>query len=255
MRERGDDFPLSCVADRLRGYDLVVGNLEGPITPFPSVAEGSEVGSPENYMFTFPTSTAAALARANIRLVNLGNNHIGNFDREGIEMTRNYLAEAGVRYFGGRAEDVSIYRYSSDGLDVSFVSYNEFGGASLASTSEAVRQEASAGLIVFVYAHWGEEYAPPSLRVKDTAHAFIDAGAAAVFGSHPHVVLEKEEYRGKPVYYSLGNFLFDQYWSEEVSRGLAVEARIREGGALAFRDLRADMKRSGAVCFADSDTP
>lgn len=251
MQEHGDDYPLSCVADRLAGYDLVVGNLEGPITPFASVSEGSEVGSLENYTFTFPTGTAEALARANIRLVNIGNNHIGNFGKEGVAMTIRYLDEAGVYYFGSMGEISTIYRTHFGSHAFSFIGHNEFGGLSLASTTELVREEADAGRIVFVYAHWGEEYVPPPPRVRVAAHAFIDAGAAAVFGSHPHVVLEREIYRGRPIYYSLGDFLFDQYWSDEVSRGLAVEARIREGGALALRNLRAYMKRSGAVCFGD----
>jgi poly-gamma-glutamate synthesis protein (capsule biosynthesis protein) len=252
MRERGDDFPLSCVAERLHEYDLVVGNLEGPITAFSSVAEGSAVGSPENFQFTFPTSTAAALQRANIQLVNLGNNHIGNFGREGMEMTKRHLNAASVRYFGGQAMDIPIYRYISDDRELSFVSYNEFGGLSVASTTELIAREEKEGRMVFVYAHWGEEYQPPPAHVRAAARAFIDAGASAVFGSHPHVVLEKEVYEGRPVYYSLGNFLFDQYWNREVRNGLAVEISLISGGKIAVHELPIEIMRVGRVCFVDS---
>lgn len=251
MRERGDDFPLSCAKEKLLEYDVVVGNLEGPITPYESKSLGSASGSPENYIFTFPTTTADILARHNILLVNLGNNHIGNFGREGIEMTRRHLVEFGVHYFGSIGKDTTIYRSDFGEEQFSFVGFNEFGGVGAASTSELILHKAEEGRIVFVYAHWGEEYAPPPPRVVEAAHAFIDAGAESVFGSHPHVVLPKEAYKGKAIYYSLGNFLFDQYWSEEVSTGLAVEVAIINGEGIAFKEHKTVISREGRVCFAD----
>src|SRR5690606_33310167 len=70
--------------------------------------------------------------------------------------------------------------------------------------------------LIVVYPHWGEEYATTSSpRQQSLAHAFIDAGADAVIGSHPHVVQELELYNEKLIAYSLGNFVFDQYFSEE----------------------------------------
>ena len=86
MASHGDDYVFSCVADLLRSADLVVANLEGPITSHESVSEDSEPGDGLNYTFTFPTSTASLLARHNIRLVSLGNNHIMNFSREAVRV-------------------------------------------------------------------------------------------------------------------------------------------------------------------------
>ena len=100
MMKNGDDHVFSCIDDMLKDVDLVVANLEGPITSYPSKSMGSTVGGEGNYTFTFPTSTAVLLARHTIRLVNLGNNHIMNFGREGLAETKQWLDSAGVGYFG-----------------------------------------------------------------------------------------------------------------------------------------------------------
>ena len=75
-----------------------------------------------------------------------------------------------------------------------------------------------------VNAHWGEEYSAQFNRLQqELAHGFIDAGADAVIGHHPHVAQGMEVYKNKPIFYSLGNFVFDQYFSAETQTGLAVE--------------------------------
>ncbi len=249
MEARGDEYPFSCMAKRLKEYVAVIGNLEGPITPYASVSMGSTIGSPENYRFTFPTTSARLLASHNILIVNIGNNHIWNFGREGIESTQHYLAEAGVASFGAPEQNYAIYRTTFDGRPFSFVGFNEFGGLGVASTTELIRTEASEGQTTVVYAHWGEEYAPVSDRIKGFARSFVDAGAVLVVGAHPHIVLPSESYRGRMIYYSLGNFIFDQYWNEEVSRGLALEA-VFHGGGLTLHELPLEMLRDGRTCFA-----
>src|SRR5690606_29076429 len=66
------------------------------------------------------------------------------------------------------------------------------------------------------------------------AKALVDAGADAVMGHHPHVVQDVAFYDGVPIFYSLGNFIFDQYWNEHVQTGLGVEMRI-EAGQIAYQ--------------------
>jgi len=77
-----------------------------------------------------------------------------------------------------------------------------------------------------VYTHWGVEYSPATDSEKKLAHEFIDAGAEIVIGSHPHVVQEHEVYKGKNIYYSLGNLIFDQYFSDAVDHGLTLQVPI-----------------------------
>ena len=77
--------------------------------------------------------------------------------------------------------------------------------------------------LVFLNVHWGEEYNTlPTARQKNLAHKFIDAGADLIIGHHPHVTQPMEIYKEKPIFYSLGNFIFDQSSPEEVKIGLSV---------------------------------
>jgi poly-gamma-glutamate synthesis protein (capsule biosynthesis protein) len=75
--------------------------------------------------------------------------------------------------------------------------------------------------VVIPYFHWGAEYVSvPNQRQRSLAYAAIDAGADLVLGAHPHWVQETERYQGVPIFYSLGNFVFDQMWSTETRQGV-----------------------------------
>jgi poly-gamma-glutamate synthesis protein (capsule biosynthesis protein) len=80
--------------------------------------------------------------------------------------------------------------------------------------------------------HWGAEYGLKSnKRQQDFAHALIDSGADLIVGSHPHVVQEIEPYNGKYIFYSLGNFIFDQYFSKNTQQGLALLLELSEASS------------------------
>jgi len=246
---KGWDYIFSCIDDELFSKaDLVVGNLEGPITNNPSISLGSEIGSPENFIFTFPIRTAELLAKYNIKLVNIGNNHIGNFGKEGIATTKEYLKLAGVNFFGGLVGDESIYRMKHEDKTISFVSYNEFGGDSTEVVSNKIREEKSIGNLVILYTHWGQEYAEDVMHLKERTQVFSESGADFIFGSHPHVVLPSEKVNNTIVYYSLGNFIFDQYWEERVSTGLAVLLTIK-GDKYVVEEFPVSINRDGTTCL------
>lgn len=238
MDREGDDYVFSCIADILKRADMVVANLEGPITSHLSKSVDSEVGGNGNYTFTFPTSTAELLARHNISLVNIGNNHIMNFGLGGLFETKRWLDGAGVAYFGDPdlPEAERVERTEVGGIPFSFVNWSDWTSDKTDHTVSQVRAEREAGRLVFVYAHWGEEYQPVLPQVRQLAHSFIDAGAAIVVGSHPHIVQEREIYGGRYIYYSLGNMVFDQYWSEEVRRGLLVRVFFSPTGILSVEE-------------------
>jgi poly-gamma-glutamate synthesis protein (capsule biosynthesis protein) len=80
--------------------------------------------------------------------------------------------------------------------------------------------------ILVVSFHFGVEYSPANTRQKQLAHAAIDAGADIVVGGHPHVMQRVETYNGKPIFYSLGNFIFDQYFSPYTLEGMVAEVSI-----------------------------
>lgn len=82
---------------------------------------------------------------------------------------------------------------------------------------------------VVVFAHWGDEYTPvANAQQIAAAHSFVDAGADLVIGAHPHVVQNVEVYKGKAIFYSLGNFMFDQDFSWATTHGLAVRVSFGE---------------------------
>lgn len=243
---KGEDYVFSCINNFLKDSDLVVGNLEGPITENASRSMLTTPGGDSNYTFTFPTNTAKLLSQNNIKLVNLGNNHIDNFGQEGITSTKKYLSEAGVNYFFNN----EIYRTNIGGNKISFISYNEFGGESAQKVAQKILEEKNNGQMVFVYAHWGEEYVPPPERVKKLVRSFIDVGAEMVVGSHPHIVQEKEIYKNKFIYYSLGNFIFDQYWNKEVSTGLVLEVDI-SGKKINVIEHKVSLNRDGRTCLVE----
>jgi poly-gamma-glutamate synthesis protein (capsule biosynthesis protein) len=252
MREEGDDHVFSCLPASLWNQDLIVANLEGPITTNRSTSEGSAPGSAENFSFTFSTSTATLLARHNIRLVNLGNNHILNFGNDGAAETLVWLKAAGVDYFGdplAPSEDSRVARREVGGIPFSFVSWSDWTGGKEEDVLRQISAERAMGRMVVVYTHWGDEYVPPNARVRALAKRFVDAGAEIVIGSHPHVVLEKETYQGKEIYYSLGNFVFDQYFTEEVRTGLLVRVIFDSEGVLSIEEIPTYLERDRRTCL------
>lgn len=248
--EKGGDFLFSCIDDVLQGADLVLANLEGPITTYPSKSVGSVIGSSENFTFTFSTSTATLLARHNIRMVNLGNNHIMNFGRDGLLQTLHYLDAAGVRHFGDpdKNEDGRVARIEIGGIPLSLVNWSDWTSDKTDHTMAQIHKEVLSGRTVIVYTHWGEEYVPPTDYMRRLARAFVDAGASIVIGSHPHVVQEHEVYGGTHIYYSLGNFIFDQYWNDEVSTGLLLRVTFSKEGVENIEEIPIRLGRDRRTC-------
>lgn len=265
MDEKGGDFIFSCIDPVLKDMDFVIANLEGPITEHRSKSAGSTPGGEFNYTFTFPTSTAALLKRHNVSLVNLGNNHITNFGVSGLSSTTELLKAAGVGYFGlpamsahaEQAGDPPAYNVAAGsfgGVRLAFINYNEFGGDAT-TTRKQIRDARAAGELPVVYTHWGVEYATTSSAYsRELAHSFIDAGAEIVIGSHPHVVEEREFYKGKYIYYSLGNFIFDQYWNDDVRHGLLIKVAFTSNGVEWVQEIPVELGRDRRTCPALSTT-
>jgi poly-gamma-glutamate synthesis protein (capsule biosynthesis protein) len=246
---KGNDFIFEKLDPVLKDNDLNIVNLEGPITDNPSVSAGSEFGARENYFFTFDKGVAGTLKKHNINLVNLGNNHILNFKEEGAKQTESYLTQARVGYFGSSItnSESRIKSYELNGLKITFVNYNQFTYQGKEKALEDIRNSKTNSDLVILYAHWGKEYETEPLEsVKTLAHEFVDTGADLIIGSHPHVVQRKEIYQGKTIYYSLGNFVFDQYFQRETKEGLAVKVIIDpETKAITFKEIPLILQNNG----------
>lgn len=205
----------------MRGSDLTVVNFEGAMTTFDPYPAHDMMLS-----FTSDPKWAKNMAEYGINVASLGNNHSLNFGREGLEQTRKFLAEEGIETFGEpfNKENLSVIQ-KVRGITIGLVSYHElFDGnpRPVLDEIEKIREQVD---FVVVYAHWGDEYISKiHPRPQKKAHQFVDAGADIVIGHHPHVVQPMEEYNGKYIFYSLGNFVFDQanYESVRTRLGLGV---------------------------------
>jgi poly-gamma-glutamate synthesis protein (capsule biosynthesis protein) len=103
----------------------------------------------------------------------------------------------------------------------------------------AVQEAKKNADFVVVMMHGGAEYTRELTKLqKDFSHSAIDAGADIVFGAHPHWTQGVESYQGKYIFYSLGNFVFDQDFSEETKTGLAVQVSLqKEAGITTLQDI------------------
>ncbi|EKE11194.1 MAG: capsule synthesis protein, CapA [uncultured bacterium] len=213
--------------DLFLAQDLNVVNLEGPVTSNQSVSMETEMQEKNHFKFTFDRdSTKKFLSYNKISLVNIGNNHIFNFDAAGAGETIDFLHENKLGYFGHPLEESNIYiEKKINGLKIALVNYNKFSRIKAEKIREKIGEARGRNDFVLVYAHWGDEYSlTPSQEQKNIAHMFVDNGADLIIGSHPHVVQPIEIYRNKAIFYSLGNFVFDQYFSEDVKNELLVAA-------------------------------
>jgi gamma-polyglutamate biosynthesis protein CapA len=233
IQKRGAEYVFASGTRALtEDYDLVVANLEGPITTYSSKTIDATGKAIQGFSFTFPTSTATLLAEGGIDIVSLANNHSDNFGREGLKQTIQYLDQANVKYFGNptnSAFDIAStsYKYCPDVHEkcIAFIGYHQFAYKNESIILDEIKKyeiDPSVSFIV-LFPHWGEEYKKlPNQAQKSLAHAWIDAGADLIIGAHPHVVQTHEMYKGKNIYYSLGNYIFDQYFSYDTTHGIVV---------------------------------
>jgi poly-gamma-glutamate synthesis protein (capsule biosynthesis protein) len=245
---RGYDAVFAKTTPLLEIADTVVANLEGPITASPSVSMGSVYPDPHNFVFTFPPTIAKELARFNFGAVSLANNHSTNFGRTGIEETKQYLSAAGVAYFGDPYGGAVSTVLTLKGQKIALVGFNQFGGPNVPKVVEEINRLQSTVDWVVVIAHWGVEYeSEPNADQIEWAHKFVDAGADLVIGAHPHVIQSKEMYRGIPIYYSLGNFIFDQYFSPAVRCGLILETIFEVGQPIKIMEHHDYLEKDGST--------
>lgn len=243
MVQHGVDFPLEPLFETMINYDAVIANLEGPVTDFPSISVNSAIGSTNNFIFTFDPSVVPMLKNHRISIVNLGNNHIRNFGENGVTQTKNYLTKSNIQFFGntGLEENTQerVLYTTINGHKLAFVNVNQFVTDGFQTGLTDVTSAHATGVdFVIVMPHWGNEYEEIANSViQSQAHQLIDAGADLIIGSHPHVVQQVEEYQGKKIYYSLGNFIFDQYFSDETKTGLLVGVTILPNQTLVFEEL------------------
>ncbi len=228
IQANGYESILAKVRDLTRSADISFANLECPLSD-----RGAH--SPSKYLiFRAPPSTARVLVDGGFDVVSLANNHSLNAGQEGVEQTLDTLERYGVAYCGCRrpAERDQAWRpayFAVNGYTLGFMAYTdltfEHGSyAKVGDYGELAKQLAVAKAecdFLFVSVHWGDEYqSRPNERQKKLAHFLVDNGVDLVLGHHPHTLQGVEVYKGCPILYSMGNFVFDQREGERMESAI-----------------------------------
>jgi len=223
-----------------QGYDVVGANLEGAVTN-----EGKHYLPHNLYDFAFNPEIISQL-----KDYNLANNHLSDQGSKGIEETYENLSQLGFNYAGCQdaslaidldnipfsfiSDDKNISRLSLDNCSARILEVNghKLGILAFSIVYRNINEDELIRYIeelkkqvkwLVVMPHWGIEYQAIAVSSQiNLARKIIDAGADAIVGHHPHVIQNYEVYDNKPIFYSLGNFVFDQYFSKETQESLAI---------------------------------
>jgi poly-gamma-glutamate synthesis protein (capsule biosynthesis protein) len=224
----GPEYPFALIKDFLKGNDEVVVNAEGPFTYNKSVTIDKIGQENAPLTFTFDPKILPTLKDLGFTVLGQANNHTLNFGAAGFLQSTYSMENIGLDWFGNPSnEDVGAKYIRVRDEVMAFVGYNEFAYKGLDKVLLAIQEAKKFAAFVVVYPHWGEEYElDHNLAQEKTARKFIDAGADVVIGAHPHVIQPVEMYKNKPIFYSLGNFIFDQSASGPTGRGLTVKVSL-----------------------------
>jgi hypothetical protein len=214
----------------LSSADLVMANLESPLTRAPLQTDPP-------YALCAPPEYADLLASAGFDLLTLANNHNLDCGEQGLLETQSALTGAGLGFAGPGTEPE--YREIS-GVRLAFLAFDATGEFDLESAGQAVRSAKEAGAVVIVSIHWGAEYQAGASQVqKEIALQLAEAGAALIWGHHPHVLQPAEwsSDRRALVLYSLGNALFDQHGLADTRRSALALVTLDPNGVVDYRAI------------------
>jgi hypothetical protein len=234
LATRGHDYGLEKLAPLLGGADMVVVNLETPLTDIP---ESPWSGQKYYIHHNDPERAPASMRRHNIGAVSLANNHTLDYGVPGLEQTFVALERAGVAWFGAGMNEAEAARpflyHATAGADTVTVlvaggfeyarwydrAFHFFARGDTAGANNWTIERAAADVrrlrarypdaYIVTFPHWGKNYWWKIRRQRAMATAMIDAGADLILGHGAHVIQEVESYRGRWIVYSLGNLHFN----------------------------------------------
>jgi poly-gamma-glutamate synthesis protein (capsule biosynthesis protein) len=238
MRSGGDwTYPFRQIAETLRAADLIYGNLECPV---------SDQGRDLHHLYSFRADPRIleGLKYAGFVVLSQANNHAYDWGPKALLDSLRRLRAEGIRPVGAGQSDLEAHYpvlVNLDGVKIGFLAYvNIHPKEAMAGVDKPgvawldpervladIRFARSLVDILVVCPHWGVEYATqPTREQVDLGQKMIDAGADLIVGSHPHVVQPLDQYRGRWIAYSLGNFVFDQK-NPSTHRGLMLKVTLR----------------------------
>jgi len=222
------------VREVISGADIAMANFENP-------APDRFTWHKAKTVFTADPTLIDGLVKAGIDYVGIANNHIGDAGNNGILQTIANLKKRGLKYSGAGKDLAAAQRpaiLDANGTKVAILAYDAIAPGYHAARGEpgsskltikavqaGVKAARKAGAkVVIVFPHWGTEYRySPFQNQQRLARQIIDAGADMIIGNHAHYAAAVEVYKGKPIWYALGNFVFDQTWSEPTMEGISLE--------------------------------
>ena len=241
VRKKGLEFPFNSISHLVHRYDIAFCNLESII---------SNRGRPIKKPITFEADTAfiSILKESGFNVINLANNHALDYGRKALSDCMDRLKRVHLYTVGAGINLHKAYRpliIEKNSLKIAFLAYctiptgvpvkehlphiSVFNLDTAISTIKRLRDTVD---FIIVSLHWGIEYQHhPTPEQQKIAHRLIDEGADIIIGHHPHVIQEFELYRGKPIVYSLGNFIFDQRGKER-NEGILFSCTLKKDSIL-----------------------
>jgi Bacterial capsule synthesis protein PGA_cap len=251
LAANGYDWAWSGLDGLFERDDLTVINHECPSTDIVAPV-------PKEFSFRCDPDALAAAKRAGVEVASLGNNHAYDQGPDGLLESLRNLDRAGIVAIGAgtdaedadapRYVDVKGWRIGLVGVDevldpIDMVAMGDEPGTAVGHdfprALAAIREAGANADLVIVVIHWGVELdtQPREYQVEE-AHRMIDAGADMIFGHHAHRLQPMDTYRGRPIFYGLGNFVWPNF-STEGSTTAVAQVRVAPGGEIRGRLLPA----------------
>ena len=238
---KGKD-PFAGFAHLFKNADIRIGNLECVVA-----TNGSPEEDKPNVFRVSPKSLK--FLKRHFDAVGLANNHSGDFGPQAFAQMLGLLDKEGLGVYGGGmnlAQAHTPWIVERKGLRIAILGYDEFQprtfeadtdkpGVAWSEDAQVVRDIQAARSrwkadVVIPIMHWGWEDPIANARQRQLARLMIDAGADAVIGGHPHQVQDTETYQGKPIFYSLGNFVFDGFSDPINNTGWVLRMELDRSG-------------------------
>ena len=252
IESNGAAYPYEGVSQIFNEDDITIANLECPLT-----LTGGGAMKEKRFVFKATPDNADVLKKAGFDVFMLANNHTMDYLGRGLIDTVDALDSSGIYHAGaGKSKsEIEPCFINKNGVCIGVLSYSSLPPEGfMYDENSATIAYARAGFLddmqseiakasekcdfLIVYFHWGTEYRHD---VNDSqveiAHAAVDSGASAVIGTHPHVLQGRETYEGVPIYYSIGNFVFDKQIPEGTDVALIVQLTINKDGIVAVEEL------------------
>lgn len=263
LRQEGYEYLLEKVSNLLTRFDFNIVNLETPLTN----VKTSSLEHKKTILHWADGEKVIPLLRKNkVQAVSLGNNHVMDYDKRGLDETLNYLYSADICSFGAgiNLQNASLpfirqitlgskkfnlyvfggYKYRKDyDEDFKFYAKKDKEGAFLLTpdtVQESIKsiKNSDKDSVIVVFPHFGFDLMKKTPLQVEYAHGFIDAGADFVIGHGPHMMNSVEKYKGKTILYGLGNFIFPANFMGKVfpyNMGAELKFDLLENGEVASK--------------------